>query len=234
VKYQCAILFSLCVQFATAQEVRTWTSASGKTIEAAFVEQKYGQVVLQPPAGERIKINLNQLSSTDQIYVGSQGKPAGAPARASTGTADDAPIPPELEALFGKRLVNAKGKKCSTAVLAGKKIGIYFSASWCPPCRAFTPQLVAAYNQLQAEGKPFEIVFVSHDTDEAGMKGYMKSHDMPWLAVPFGDKPIAALKKKFSVAGIPTLVVVDAAGKTLSAQARGDVKNAGAKAFDAW
>jgi thiol-disulfide isomerase/thioredoxin len=228
-------LFFLGLSVAAAQEVRQWTSASGKTIEAAFVEQKYGQVVLQPPAGERIKINLNQLSSADQIYVGSQGKPKydGTTSATMTTTAEK-PIPPELEALFGKKLVNAKGKKCSTAELAGKKIGIYFSASWCPPCRAFTPQLVAAYNQLQTEGKPFEVVLVTSDQSEADMKAYMKSHDMPWLAIPFGDKPINALKKKYGVAGIPTLVVVDAAGKTLSANARGAVMQDGAKAYDAW
>ena len=44
---------------AAAQEMRVWTSASGKTLEASFVEQKFGQVILQPPAGDRIRINLN-------------------------------------------------------------------------------------------------------------------------------------------------------------------------------
>ncbi|HAL92877.1 MAG TPA: hypothetical protein DCM68_07635, partial [Verrucomicrobia bacterium] len=145
-----------------------------------------------------------------------------------------APIPPELEALFGKRLVNAKGKKVSTAELAGKKIGIYFSASWCPPCRAFTPLLVAAYNQIQTEGKPFEIVLVTSDQNEAAMEKYMKDHEMPWLAIPFGDKPIAALAKKYAVSGIPTLVIVDSAGKTLSPAATGEVRTKGAAAFDAW
>jgi cytochrome oxidase Cu insertion factor (SCO1/SenC/PrrC family) len=229
------LLFFLCLSLAAAQEVRTWTSASGKTIEAAFVEQKYGQVILQPPAGEQIKINLNQLSSADQIYVGSQGKPKyDGTTSATMVTTSEKTIPPELEALFGKRLVNAKGKKCSTAELTGKKIGIYFSASWCPPCRAFTPQLVAAYNQLQTEGKPFEVVLVTSDKDEASMKAYMKRHDMPWLAIPFGEKQIDALKKKYSVAGIPMLVVVDATGKTLSDKARGEVMQDGAKAYDAW
>ncbi len=227
------ILFSICLQAASAQEVRIWTSASGKTMEASFVEQQYDQVILQTPRGENIQIRLNQLSSADQIYVGSHGRSAGIPSGTQL-TASEKPIPPELEALFGKRLVNAKGKKVSTAELTGKKIGIYFSASWCPPCRAFTPQLVAAYNQLQTEGKPFEVILVSHDQDEASMKGYMKSHDMPWLAVPFGDKPIAALKKKYAVTGIPTLIVIDSVGKTLSADAQGNVMASGAKAFDAW
>ena len=218
----------------SAQEIRTWTSASGKTIEASFVEQKFDQVILQTSEGEKLKIRLNQLSSADQIHVGGLSRPVGAPALGPTAVSSEVEVPPELADLFGKRLVNAKGRKSSTAELAGKKIGIYFSASWCPPCRAFTPKLVDAYNQLRTEGKPFEVVLVSHDRDESSMKAYMKSHEMPWLAVPFGDKHMDALKKKFGVAGIPTLVVVDATGKTLSAKARGEVTADGAKAFDKW
>jgi thiol-disulfide isomerase/thioredoxin len=232
-KWFTLIVCCIATACASAQEFRTWTSASGKTIEAAFVEQKFDQVVLQTSAGEKIKIRLNQLSSADQIYVGSQSKLDGTTSATMASTAEKA-IPPELEALFGTRLVDAKGKKCSTAELAGKKIGIYFSASWCPPCRAFTPQLVAAYNQLQTEGKPFEVVLVSRDKDPSSMKAYMKSHDMPWFAVPFGDKSNEALMKKYGVTGIPTLIVVDSAGKTLSTKARGEVMQVGAKAFDAW
>lgn len=218
---------------ASAQEVRIWTSASGKTLEAAYVESKFDQVVLRRPNGETMKIRLNQLCSADQIYVGSRNKPNGTTS-ATLASGMEKPIPPELEALFGKRLINAKGKKVSTAELAGKKIGIYFSASWCPPCRAFTPQLVAAYSQMKTEGKPFEVVLATSDQDEASMKAYMKSHDMPWLAVPFGDKHIEALKKQFSVSGIPTLVVVDAQGKTLSTTARGEVAAKAAAAYDTW
>lgn len=236
-RFRWLVLFSswLCIQTGAAQEMRTWTSASGKTMEGALVEQQFGTVVLQTPQGEKMKIRLEQLSSGDQIYVGSQIKPAGTAAPVSAPGNDSEPaIPPALEALFGTRLVNAKGKRFSTTELAGKKIGIYFSASWCPPCRAFTPLLVAAYRQLQVENKPFEVVLVCHDRDEAAMKNYMKGHEMPWLAVPFGTKQVAALQKKFGVSGIPMLVIVDANGNTLSTKARGEVTAAGAKAFDHW
>ncbi|KAJ1524214.1 hypothetical protein ONE63_010734 [Megalurothrips usitatus] len=42
-------------------------------------------------------------------------------------------------------------------------IGVYFSAHWCPPCKAFTPQLVATYNAVRERGHNFEVVFVSSD-----------------------------------------------------------------------
>lgn len=221
---------------ASAQETRIWTSASGKTIEASFVELKFDQVVLRSSAGELIRIRLNLLSPADQVYARSQAQPAGAGAPAFGGASASAepPIPPALEELFGRRLEGVKTKRMSTGELAGKKIGIYFSASWCPPCRAFTPQLVAAYNQIRAEGKPFEVVLVTSDQNEAAMEKYMKDHEMPWVAVPFGDKHIQQLKEKFQVSGIPKLIVIDDAGKTLSSDARGQVSTKGAAAYAEW
>jgi nucleoredoxin len=229
------LLFLLVLPLANAQETRTWTSASGKTLEAAFVELKFDQVVLRSPDGETIQIRLNQLSGPDQIYARSQAPGAGAPGAGLRGApAVEKEVPPALDDLFGKRLVGLKGKRISTADLVGKKIGIYFTASWCPPCRAFTPDLVKAYNQLQTEGKPFEVVLVTSDRDKAAMEKYMKDYDMPFVAVPFGDKRIDALKKKFTVTGIPKFVVIDDAGQTLSADARGEISARGAAAFDKW
>ena len=47
----------------------------------------------------------------------------------------------------------------------GKVVGLYFSAHWCPPCKAFTPLLVETYNKIKAAGKELEVVFVSSDKD---------------------------------------------------------------------
>ena len=71
--------------------------------------------------------------------------------------------------------------------LVGKTIGLYFAAHWCPPCRAFTAQLIEAYNKLVAtRNQCFEIIFVSTDRDHQEFD--LSLSNMPWLAIPYEDK----------------------------------------------
>lgn len=51
--------------------------------------------------------------------------------------------------------------------LAGKTLGIYFSAHWCGPCRTFTPLLAQVYKAVRQKHSDFEILFVSGDKSEA-------------------------------------------------------------------
>ena len=52
-----------------------------------------------------------------------------------------------MDIIKGQNLVKADGSSVAAdAALGGKKIVlIYFSAHWCPPCRAFTPMLKDFY-----------------------------------------------------------------------------------------
>lgn len=122
--------------------------------------------------------------------------------------------------LFGNEFVNNKGAKFTANDLKGKTIGIYFSAHWCPPCRAFTPQLAKTYTDLKAAGKPFEVVFASSDQSASQFKEYFAA--MPWLAVPFEDRDRKnKLSKHYKVEGIPTLVIVDGdTGDTITRNGR--------------
>ena len=139
-----------------------------------------------------------------------------------------------LTTLFGTDLIDRDKTKVQVSEMAGKKVGIYFSAHWCPPCRAFTPHLVNVYNEIKKQGNPFEIVFVSSDRDEKHMLDYMREMKMPWLAIPFGDGRVGKLKSKFGIRGIPSLVIVDAQGNTITKDGRGDVGRKGAAAYKAW
>jgi len=104
---------------------------------------------------------------------------------------------------------------------AGKVIGLYFSAHWCPPCRMFTPELVKAYKD-HLKAKDLEVIFVSSDRDQDAFLEYYGT--MPWLAIPQGDPRKGKLSKRFGVNGIPAFVLVDGeTGETISNNARGAV-----------
>ena len=99
-------------------------------------------------------------------------------------------------------------------------IALYFSAHWCPPCKAFTPVLVSVYKKLAAAGKNMEFIFVSSDRDPGSYTEYY--NEMPWATVAYGDKNINELKSLCEVQGIPSLVTVNGAnGKMINTSARG-------------
>jgi nucleoredoxin len=97
-------------------------------------------------------------------------------------------------------------------------IGLYFSAHWCGPCRNFTPMLASAYTE-HLKTKGLEVIFVSSDRTQPEFLEYYS--EMPWLAIPAGDKRKEQLSKMFDVKGIPTFVLIDAkTGETINGNAR--------------
>ncbi|SVE11034.1 uncharacterized protein METZ01_LOCUS463888, partial [marine metagenome] len=106
-------------------------------------------------------------------------------------------------------LLDATGKAVSGETLSGKYVGLYFSASWCPPCRTFTPKLVEFHNANKAK---FEVLLVSADNSEKAQANYMKKYMMPWLAVKHQSIAANLLVKKMGVRGIPFLVILSPDG----------------------
>lgn len=136
----------------------------------------------------------------------------------------------------GSEFIDAAGGRTTIAPSA-KIVGFYFSAHWCPPCRAFTPKLVEFYCDLKKEFKDIEIVFVSSDKGEVEMMTYMTEATMPWLAVPYGSSAAEALKKikkeELESSGIPLLVIVRD-GQIITKNGREDVQSLGLKAYQKW
>ena len=136
-----------------------------------------------------------------------------------------------IKELIPETLVNAEGKEVSRESLAGKFVGIYFSAQWCPPCRGFTPKLVDFRNANKDE---FEVVFVSSDQTPKAQEKYMKTYKMDWPAVPHGTEGVAKLKSHFNVRGIPYLAVLNPEGKVVSSTGRNDVEDSAGTALATW
>ncbi len=151
---------------------------------------------------------------------------------------DDSPteLPPaSLEELFGDRLYRADGSEVGLEALEGVPvIGIYFGASGCPACSQFTPLLVAAYEEIHEAGRPFEVVYVSSDRNAPEMFDYMVSAGMGWLALPWRGDRAMALVERYEIRWIPTLVVIDGGGGTISLTGREEVTEKGAAAYEDW
>ena len=137
------------------------------------------------------------------------------------------------EEMFKGPLIDAAGEEIAVSKLKGKMVGIYFSASWCPPCRAFTPQLVKFYNQV-AKKNGLVIVFASWDKSETDMMEYMKKDSMPFFAVPYGSPVRNELKYKLKITAIPTLVIFGKEGELITGQGRKDVVMLGKEAVKEW
>lgn len=106
-------------------------------------------------------------------------------------------LPPFIRNLLGPTLVDASRKEVSVDSLAGYTIGVYASASWCGPCRQYTPSLATFYGEARASGRKFEVVFVSCDRDEASSGAYFSK--MPWLAVPYASPAREAALQQLQV-----------------------------------
>jgi len=113
--------------------------------------------------------------------------------------------------------------------IAGKTLGIYFSAHWCPPCRGFTPTLAQHYKAYKEKGLPFEVVFCTGDRDEASFDSYCKemvAEGGDWLALPWSSSAQRdELNSLFEVSGIPCLVIVDENGRVINKNARGAIES---------
>ena len=82
-----------------------------------------------------------------------------------------------------ENVINHNGIKVNVGTqLAGKTIGLYFSAHWCEQSKLFTPILANFYRHYH-QSKKFEIVFISADEDEESFNKYWR--DMPWLALTY-------------------------------------------------
>ncbi|XP_077236421.1 putative nucleoredoxin 1 [Tasmannia lanceolata] len=115
-------------------------------------------------------------------------------------------------------VIGKDGAKVLVAELVGKNILLYFSAQWCPPCRAFLPKLIKTYHEIKAKDDAFEVIFISSDSDQSSFDDFFSG--MPWLALPFGDERKKSLNRNFKIRGIPSLVAIGPTGRTITKEAR--------------
>ncbi|XP_052204586.1 probable nucleoredoxin 1 isoform X5 [Diospyros lotus] len=126
-------------------------------------------------------------------------------------------------------VIEKSGSKVPVSELVGKNILLYFSAEWCPPCRAFLPKFIEIYHEIKAKDGGFEVIFISSDRNQPAFDEFFSG--MPWLALPFGDDRKAFLQRRFKIGGIPAVVAIGPSGRTLTTQAKQLLQVHGADAY---
>ena len=119
---------------------------------------------------------------------------------------------------------NPEGKSISLKQSLGKVTIVDFWASWCKPCRAENPNVVALYAKYHAKG--LNILSVSLDKEASAWKAAIAKDKLTWNHVSnlkeFED-PIAL---QYGINAIPTIFVLDSKGVIIAKDIRGEELNA--------
>ena len=119
----------------------------------------------------------------------------------------------------------------SSDLVGGKYVGLYFSASWCGPCRSFTPELIQFRNQHQEQ---FEVILVGGDGTPKDQAKYVKKYKMPWLSMVNQSEAAKEASKSLEVQYIPYLVILDPAGNVVSKDGVKQIRSLKDAALENW
>jgi thiol-disulfide isomerase/thioredoxin len=118
-------------------------------------------------------------------------------------------------------LPSPKGDTIRLSSTRGSVVLLDFWASWCPPCRVESPNLVYVYKMYHKKG--FQIFQVSLDkSKEAWIKGIEEDNLGQWIHVSDVKYWNSAVVPAYKIESIPMNYLLDRDGNIIASNLRGD------------
>lgn len=185
-----------------------WTNKEGKSVKLKLVSSKeIGGVkvgTFQMISGTRVDISEDQLSDKDAQRLRSWTP--------FTTTGPDSFFDEDLTRNL-EEFKNGKLIPMTRFDRPSKYYVFYYTASRCPHCRKFTPELVQWYNKNKNNN--FELILISSDGSREKMQQFASKFKVTWPLLKHQQVRPFKTKHDFGVRGIPTLIVCDIDGKNL-------------------
>lgn len=209
----------LAALLSTSAVAETWETVNGDRISGK-VTGLYGPFVQIAEAKTSRFISVSELKDDELGRVADflAKQPATPPPWSGSTSKVAKAVKGRLQVLRGDKLVDFDpGARAEPEFYL-----VYFGAEWCPPCRAFSPRFVKAYERLRSLAPDkFEAIFVSSDREPAEQLKYIRHVSMPWPVVKFSHLGRAEAIERWAGAGIPCLVVLSREGEPLFHSYRG-------------
>lgn len=204
-----------------ARSLPSGTTLSVKEIKAEGIVIDLDDTdVLVPAASTDLLTRAGTIASQVRALSGSSSPGLSFSNGALSSTAPSAGRTNQIASYLDDDLVSLEGgqlkKYNNTELLSKKYLLVYYSAHWCPPCRAFTPELVKWYNSASSQHAKFDLIFYSNDRSEDDMLTYMTDTNMPWPALEYRKTHLRNVLSKYAGPAIPDLVLLDDKGNVVS------------------
>jgi thiol-disulfide isomerase/thioredoxin len=176
------------------------------------------QVLSQSPDATRYTALLKKLAASSNPQLKALATQAQEKAKQMAGLKSK-PLDIKYTALDGRAVDLTK--------LRGKVVLVDFWATWCPPCRAEVPNVVAAFKKYHDKG--LEIVGISLDQDKDALQSFVKEKDMAWPQYFDGKGWDNEISTRYGIDSIPAMWLLDKKGMLVSTDASDDLDGGIAK-----